>query len=237
MATTSAEPEELDKAFLSIRRAIGRLGFFLPIILFAIGTWFGNVEDSISDFYYSDGRDVFVAYLSAIAIFFLAYTGHRQGQGEIISDSMLGNITGIAALGVVFIPTGGTPTPRIHEMLGPGFAVGLHLACASVFFGCLAAFSYFKFQRGDETDALKQRRNAVHRGCAYTIAAMMVLMFLNWLVHRGDRVMFYDGWNPVFWLESIAVWAFAVSWLVKGQELENTVLPLLGLAPPGQGAP
>jgi hypothetical protein len=83
----------------------------------------------------------------------------------------------------------------------------------------MAYFSLFQFTRTEPgliPTAQKRQRNAVCRVCGIAIVACLALVVVTNLVftnHVRDQV------HPVFWLESIAVWAFSVSWLVKGEFL------------------
>ena len=95
----------------------------------------------------------------------------------------------------------------------------VHLACATLFFLGMAYFSLFLFTRTDLgliLTAKKRQRDAVDRVCGIVIVACLVLVVVTNSVftnHVRDQV------HPVFWLEPIAVWAFSVSWLVKGEFL------------------
>lgn len=60
---------DLVLSFLAVRRAIGALGFFLPVALLAHGLWKGDLPTSISAAYYSPMREVFVGTLIAQAVF------------------------------------------------------------------------------------------------------------------------------------------------------------------------
>jgi len=56
----------------------------------------------------------------------------------------------------------------------------------------------------------------VYRVCGLVIVACLVLAVVTNFVfpdHLKEEL------HPLFWLESIAVWAFSVSWLIKGEFL------------------
>jgi amino acid permease len=115
--------------------------------------------------------------------------------------------TATQALGVAFLPTtrgGVTPT-------GPEKVVGvLHYASAVALFVILAVFCLFRFtlSRGTKTPQ-KVLRNRVYRACGGVIVGCLILCL-------AALVAMPDSWRALFWLESIMVWAFALSWLVKG---------------------
>lgn len=232
------EDEDFERSFLAMRKAIGSLGFWLPVLLILIGLVRRDFKPSISEFYYSDGRDLFIAVLFAIGFFFLAYTGHRKEDDERVSDFTLAKLAGVAVLGVAFLPTtagdpSAYPTPLVHEVLGARLAAGLHYLCAGVFFVSLAVFCHAKFRRGDATDPDKQRRNRVYTACGWVIYAMVALLGALGAVNAlAPGRLDADRFALVFWLEAVAVWAFAVAWLVKGRAAERLVARVTrGLAP------
>lgn len=81
----------------------------------------------------------------------------------------------------------------------------------------LAYVSLFLFTRGDEpfSDA-KKRRNEVYRACGVIMLVSIALVppFKLWLGDTGIAVI-----KPVFWLETLALVAFGVSWMTKGKAL------------------
>jgi len=87
-ANSSADPakpcvsqQTLLISYLSLREAVGILGFSLPIVLVL-----GNllifhskaIEDSISNYYYTGMRGVFVGTLWAIGVFLVSYRGYER---------------------------------------------------------------------------------------------------------------------------------------------------------------
>src|SRR5688572_760358 len=103
-------------SYKQLRLFVGATGFLLPVILIAGDTIQENVFDlksSVSHYYYTCMGDVFVGLLCTVAIFLFTYKGHEKEEGELLSDSFLGNISCIFALGVAFFPTveeNATPT-------------------------------------------------------------------------------------------------------------------------------
>jgi hypothetical protein len=61
--------------------------------------------------------------------------------------------------------------------------------------------------------AQKRRRNRVYTVCGWIIVAAIVLVIVSNIVDPPS------GWNTLYWLETVAVVAFGVSWLVKGEFL------------------
>jgi hypothetical protein len=196
--------------YYSMRRAIGVLGFCLPLTV-ALGGYFVfqiGLKDTISDYYHSGMRDVFVGLMTSIAVFLYCYTGYS------VLDNFLTNFAGLAALGLAFFPT--------DESLNRTLIGTIHLLSALVFFLTLALISLIQFPRSSSPLGVtpkKKTRNIVYILCGITmIICLIAIGVLKWNVN-DERFAFVTNSKPVFWLESLAVWAFALSWLVKGQAI------------------
>ncbi|GAA1213409.1 DUF998 domain-containing protein [Pseudonocardia alaniniphila] len=195
-------------SYMSLRRSVGAIGVALPPVL-AIGAavlFDVGLLSSVSAYYYTGMRGVLVGSLCAIGVFLLSY---RFGK----ADDLLGDIAGIAAIGLALFPTapegGGTGRVQIAGVV--------HLVFAAVFFIALALFSLFLFTRTDgDMTPRKIVRNVVYRVCGWVIVACLVLAVVTDLF-VGDAVK--AEYRPLFWLETVAVLAFGVSWLVKGEAL------------------
>jgi hypothetical protein len=203
------EDEALSEAYRHLRIAIGLLALSLPFAV-VIGkglldrSWV--LQGSISSYYYTHSRNYFVGALCALAVFFLSY--EYRHVHEFRADNYLSNLASIAALGVAFLPTTrGDSSPTAAEK-----AVGVfHYLSAASLFGILAVFCLFLFTRsqGQKTPG-KVLRNRVYRICGGVIVGCLILCGIAlWQAP--------DSWRALFWLESVMVWAFAVSWLVKGE--------------------
>lgn len=223
MEQISRPPDSRDDMVLSyhrVRTALGLLGFVLPVSLI-IGALLteGRIQPSISDFYHTTLRDIFVGTLCAIGIFLISYKGYRRKTGEWVSDDIVATMAGISAFGVALFPneTENQAVASItQQMLGIQIAPLFHYASALVFFSCLSVFCYFKFAKA----ARVPWRRKVYLGCGHVIllatAAVFVFSYLKVKGSGPTRAMVLD-YNLVFWAEAIGVWAFAVSWLVKGK--------------------
>ena len=200
-------------SYLTLRRAIGVLGLTLPFVLFIGGmTLFSlSLAPTISDYYHTPMRDVFVGFLCAIGVFMLSYKGYA------LVDDLAGDLAGVFAIGVALLPT--TPDIMTHEVQS---VIGtLHLVCAALFFLVLAYFCLFLFTKTDPSKPMtrnKRRRNLMYRICGVSILlalagiAVLKLMGPDW----PDSVI---AAQPIFWLETWAVVAFGVSWLTKGEAI------------------
>jgi hypothetical protein len=204
--STAQPPGSLAHSYLFLRRAIGLIGLALPVVLIGGKVLLdgGGPLDSISDYYYSGMRNVLVGSMVATGVFLLSYRGYG------LLDDITSDASGIGAIGVALFPTTpffGDPT-RTDRLIG-----WVHLASAALFFAGLTVFCLFLFTRstGPRTRR-KVNRNAVYVASGLTMIVSLVLVGLV-------QAVFHVGVGPphwVLWLESVAVAAFGVAWLVKG---------------------
>jgi len=96
----------------------------------------------------------------------------------------------------------------------------LHGIFAALLFLTLSYFSLFLFTKTDSSkipSPRKMQRNEVYRACGYTMLVCIALVpLIKFLPQLGGAIAKYD---PVFWLEAIAIVAFGISWLTKGEAI------------------
>lgn len=197
--------EPLIQSYLGLRRTVGTIGLILPFILLAYGISSDGIEPSISHFYYTPMRDFFVGALCVIGLFLMSYRGYQPAKDEWISDRTLGWIAGGGAVVLALIPT--TPLDPADCPNGFGANETIHLLGAAIFLIALGVFSFSKFARSDKSTKTYRIMGAVIFACLLTI-----------LVAKIFNLDLWPNW--LFWLESIAVWAFGISWLVKGETIK-----------------
>jgi hypothetical protein len=199
----------LADAYQYLQRVVGIVAVLLPPVV-AIGNFAfgGEMKGSISAYYYTRMGNVFVGSLCALAVFFLSYNYKPLPGFEL--DHLLARFASVAAVGVALFPT----TSDAATASGGEKAVAVvHLACACTLFVLLAYFSLFLFTKSDESAPMtdqKRRRNVLYRACGAIISAAIGLVVVSNLVQPPSSL------HALFWLESTAVIAFGVSWLVKG---------------------
>lgn len=230
---------DLVLSFLAVRRAIGGLGYFLPVALLIHGLFApGGISGSLSLSYYTPMREIFVGTLCAQAVFLWSYEGFRPGKGEAISDKLTARVASVAVLLVALCPTSLTdkaPDPMasgqvaaaaagdctlLQCVLGEGLASILHVIAAGVFFAALAVYCLVLFVRGKVDGPEKAASNRIYRICGWTIVVSIGLIGLLFLTELDEALA---GLRPVFWLEGVATFAFATSWSVKGDALRPLV--------------
>ena len=195
-------------SYLTLRKAVGYLGMLLPFALLA-GNWVifsGGLQQSVSDYYHTGMRGVLVGGLCVIGAFLLAYHGYDRW------DSLFSSAAGVGAVGVALFPT-----PPDHPSTAANVVGDFHFAFGSVMFASLIVIALWLFRKtgpGGRTHA-KELRDRVYLICGLI---MLVSLALAGIV----SLPFAAGLNPlkpVFWLETIAIAAFGISWLVKGQAI------------------
>ncbi len=199
-------------SYLGLRKCIGIIGVALPIVLLVGKLLLGSpgILDSISGYYYSVMRNVFVGSMCATGVFLFSYRYERWGW-----DDILGDVAGASAIGVALFPTTPPPTPKV-VVTELQMAIGtVHLLLAGCFLLILAIFALWLFRKGvpDPTDE-KRLRNKVYLTCGIAIIVFLVLIVLDIFL---PGLSWLQPLNPLFWLETFATWAFGIAWFVKGE--------------------
>ncbi|MFD9889124.1 DUF998 domain-containing protein [Amycolatopsis sp. NPDC059027] len=215
---TPSPSTTLVHSYLFLRRAIGVIGLALPVLLI-VGTLAvdgGGLLNSISGYYYTSTRDVFVGSMCAIGVFLLSYHGYSR------LDDVAGNLAAIAAIGLAVCPTTPAHATSTDRVLGV-----LHLVFASVFFLTLAFFCLFLFTKSDKADPTRRKidRNRVYVAAGVVILASLALIVVTSLVPVATTL------HPALWLETAAILAFGFAWLTKGEAILADVSPAEEVSP------
>jgi len=204
------EGSRLIFSYLEHRRTIGILGIALPVVMYVGAKIFfcTDLQHAISQYYHTGMRDVFVGILWCMGIFFLSYRGYER------KDDIAGDIAAVSIIGVSISPSVESACYQCQ-----GFWVEYaHYTLAAIFFITLSIFCIHLFTKSDQPKPYKpekQKRNKIYRACGYTIIACIIIIGIYDLMIKG-KLDWLDKIQPVFWLEAIALWAFGLSWLVKG---------------------
>ncbi len=219
--------------YRSLRQFVGFLGILLPSVLLLGNLISHQIErstcailpESVSGYYYTPLRGVFVGILCAIGVFLVAYIGPKW-------DRWITDLAGGLAIVVALCPT--KPTQLTQAQLKALKAKHLPISCGSV-----AHLSSVQNIVGD-----------IHLGaacCLFILLAWMSLRFANklppwtnWWPERLDsksdllfklcgsmiiicvigaavaNFTISSSLPVLFTFEGIAVISFAISWLVKG---------------------
>jgi len=209
------------RSYLWMRVAVGLLGIALPFVLVLIdkAAFHGNPfpRGSLSVYYYSGMRDEFVGILAAIGIFLITYKVAERNL-----DNTLSLVAGLSAIVISLFPTG--PPPYAHvpltplqKLVGESTTSWVHYTASGVFLVSLAVITFFfGVREGNRPARPGNRSPAFWRWFHWTCTLVMGLALL-WIV-----ITLSVGWPPRALLigECVSAWAFGVSWLWKGAELD-----------------
>jgi hypothetical protein len=209
--------DELVHKFINLRNAIGILGISTPFVLVLLDQLNGwnMIRVTISNYYLSNTRDVFVGIMCVISFFFISYKGYET------IDNIICSLTGIAALGVAIFPDladSGSQISVLMPFVSDQLTSILHVLSAASFFLLLAFISICLFRKKPKFSAPSDRkikRNIIYLVCGITIVACMILIGVCFLLGRISS-MDLDAFRPIFILESIAILSFGISWMTKG---------------------
>lgn len=208
--------EHMVWTYYGLRVGLSAIGIALPVALVVAGRLLHGIswQDSISAYYHTPyqalsrfgafaTRDIFVGGLLAIGACLYLYKGFSDKENRAL------NLAGVCAVFVAMLPPtvpGGTATVvnRVHAT----FAVS--------FFLCIAYVSLF---RSSDTLHLLQPEAQRTYQRRYRLAGLALLA--SPVGALGLSLL--DSASPfrtlIFWLEALAVWAFAAYWIIKTGEM------------------
>ncbi|HUJ14692.1 MAG TPA: DUF998 domain-containing protein [Thermoanaerobaculia bacterium] len=208
--------EDLLISYLLLRQVIGWSGLLMPFVVRvgAMGFQHLATQGSVSAYYYTDMRDVFVSTLVLVGTLIACYRTPNPG------DNVVSIVAGLAAIGIGLFPT----DPKLADTLAAACPcltdrtcllhgiLGYHMDFVIVFFALCFVMVTFQFPRGTPRHAAREMRmrNVVYRVCG--VLMLLAFIAIGVVQLRGANQSF-------FWPESIAVFAFGVAWLVKGQTI------------------
>lgn len=228
-AEGGADPHLL--AYLRLSFTIGATGALLPLVLVVgeralTGDW--DVRGSMSAYYHSGVRDVFVGMLVIIGFFLMT---HHVATRRYVN--MTTTFAGLLVTGVALFPTKGSTQTQVQELLGGEDTTRvLHFVCAIPFLVLLGFLSGWFGRDADHEAQLAvtprwplfrfvpwfdrrpwSRWGLYHRVCGATV--LLGLLFV-----LGAAIVKELGFGEVpdamFWGEAVAVVAFSASWLARG---------------------
>jgi len=201
--------KELVISYMFLRKIVGWIGVLLPIVLYAGNeiVFSAGRPESMSGYYYTHMRNIFVGTLCALGVFLVAYDGYDDVERWVT------NIAGLGAIGVAFCPT----NPPVVQLSTAQQVVGdVHLFCATVTFLALAFMALrFAAPEGSPVTAPGPVSKVIYVGCGVTIFACVALAAASNLLPASVKA----NWPLVYIFEAVAVFAFGVSWFVKGQTM------------------
>lgn len=210
MSSSTPLRDHFTLTYFSLRLGIALLGALLPAALLAAALFLegGDLRGSMSAYYHSPMRDVFVGSLVAIGACLYLYKGFSEAENRAL------NAAGLLVVGVAYLPTSEEGGPR-------DLVSTLHGVFAVVFFLCIAYVCLFR--AADTLSLIRDtaradRRRALYKGLG---GAMIILPAFAVVL----SLAFPDGGfadTTTFWVEALAVWVFAAYWVAKSNELRKT---------------
>lgn len=201
------------RSYVFMRRVVGWIAAVLPPLLvlgeplvfddrpFPLG--------SLSAYYYSGFREIFVGGLCAIGVFLVIYKWPEHTR-----ESLASSFAGLAVVVVAFFPTGKpgdkVATTPLQDLLGQEWVERIHFLAAAVFIFLLSRISHYWFKH-------RRERQRLHLACEWVILAALVLAALEGLTDWPDY--------GILVAEFAAVWAFALSWLATVEHLARPAPP------------
>ena len=228
-ATGQIPFDSISRSYFLMRLLVGVLGLLLPVVLLLGDLFFlrdsFSVRGSLSAYYHSGMRDVFVGILAVVGILLITYkiTEHNR-------DNILSIAAGVSAMGVALFPTGipdgvDVALTPFQERIGEGVAEFFHFTFAAVFIVCLGLlcldFARRERQRpqkraGHDAHQSPEFWYSFHLSMAGLIGVAAAFIVLTQAIGVFDRHSILIG-------EIVVTVAFGLSWLFKG--LDRDVLP------------
>lgn len=213
---TAPQAERYVRSYLIMRVAVGALGIALPLVLVLGEPLLFNGQPfprgSLSAYYYSGVRELFVGALCAIGVFLVTYKVAERSR-----ENRLSTYAGLAVVLVALFPTGrpgpGVAVTPLQLLLGETTVERIHFGAAAVFIASLAVISYYFAKPVPKKGSLPPSFwSRYHRVCASLIVAALILAAVTGITGWLDKGLLIA--------EAVAVWAFGTSWLMKGLEID-----------------
>ena len=193
------------------RKFIGFLGFILPVACIIIGWDEGGmgIQRSISAYYHTVARDVFIAVMVLVSGFMLTYRGYD------LWDRIVTDISGIFAALTALFPTIVSKTPELSDkhfgifQLQEKLSGDLHLISAALLFAFFAVQCIFLF-----TKSPNRWRKIIYYICGGLITVCLLVLLVLFIpkVFGGLQET-----RIVFILEVVMLAAFGLAWVIKGR--------------------
>jgi hypothetical protein len=221
-----ADPSSWDalyiRSFLWLRTLVGALGIALPVVVILVDKFVFEEgplpRGSVSVYYYSGVRDLFVAILSATGVFFIAYK-----VSEKTLENTLSLVAGCMAVLIPLFPTlrpaTDIPLTPLQKLLGDHPVWVVHFVASAAFLLSLMGISFmFGWRERGRVRREGQQFSPRFWSRYHFICAGAMLLALIWIV-----ATLLAHWPPKALLagEWLTAWAFGASWLMKGLELDT----------------
>ncbi len=209
-------------SYLNLRKAVGVLGIALPVVLVTIYPLLNKgctLPPSISHYYYTNMGTFFTGTLCAVAMFLFSYKGPQK------VDTRASMIAAACALGVALCPT--NPEAYLQEcskvnLMANDVRNAFHYGFAAVLFLTFAYFSLFLFTKSSIAPTPEKLiRNKIYRSCGWIILICVTAILVLTIMNHKQAMESHKANIYTFIFETIALFAFGTSWLLKGGTFLN----------------
>jgi hypothetical protein len=243
MDNQAADSRNILLSYSGLRISIGIIGLLMPWFVRLGGYLQEKITASgtVSAYYYTGMRDVFVGTLILVGVLLAFYRTPRK------RDQYVAVFTGLAAICIGIFPMDPVFPQNIkddyfmpedaklyiQDHYFPHGQLGIHNYAVTVFFGLgiyLVANSFkntTKYSSNEQITMTEQKvkRNRIYRICAFLMllsgVGIEVLSYLNGMKRYENLHLA----NYIFFPESLAISSFAFAWLVKGQLIYRDTAP------------
>ena len=213
-------PAPLIMSYLLMRVLIGVIAVLLPFALILVNWAIGHgVQSSVSGYYYTPMRNIFVGSLCAIGVFLISYDGYD------LADRTITDVAGLCAICIACFPTTPAHQPTARQVL-----IGdLHLTFACTAFVLLSVMA-FRFAKRQPTPPGLTWWRRVEYAFGFTGPGDSQALAWERVVYRVSGgmiltcvILIYPlstaAAHSLLVLETIMLVAFGLSWFVKGRKI------------------
>jgi len=191
--------------YRALRLLVGLVAIVLPVI---VELFSSTPLSSISAAYYTEARDIFVGSLFVIGALLWAYNGHTNAEKWVSKGASLA-----AVIAATF--------PTSCNFCEADTKSTIHYAAAVILFSTIAFFCLGPFRKKKDVETVKtKRRRTIYLICGLIIVGCMlgagVSEFALSDTTKKARAIIYIA-------EFVALWAFAVAWIVAGKVIPPLV--------------
>lgn len=206
--------EHIFQTYFWSRVGIATVGILFPLVLWLVGLKINiNLQGSISHYYHTPMRDVFVGSLFAIGAFLYFYRGYSNSENIVL------DLAGILAICTALFPT------SIEDVIGEPqcdtfTAPYIHGVCAISFFIAIAYSCIFQSSATLEKMPDPSRQRFYRIVYKFLGGGMIIFPLLSALL----LYLFDETRSIIFFIELASVWTFSIYWIVKSFEINESQL-------------
>ena len=205
----------------SQRFLIGLSAFLLPFLVTIV---YGRIISSISAYYFTVSRNVFVGLLFITGFFLFVY------NGKYYYEALISKIAALCAVGTALAPTGFpddivenrehlAAVIREAELLHYIFSI---LLFAQLIFLCLcfARRARIKKESREIDDRQAGKRRIIYFVCAGLMSAGLLAYPVLWIIFPFSQADL-NRFHLLFYAESAALIAFGTAWFTAGKPVQH----------------